>query len=261
MNKDVVSRHFVKHKTYTQISDLMTNKNGTFKSNVDRISVLGLNCMFYLVLEKEIGTAIYNDNLFFKWLFDLFLEKSKHFNDRRFWIRNKLKAQNENKKEEDEKSSDAPQYNTDEDCRLISELLRVLFNFTLIQTNVLKFKLDTFPPDYQRAVVGRAVRLLTVPCQWEPEFHTKCAADIKHLLDVPGLIGIKIKLCNVALYDGDILGMNLVPESAVPVCDLLTFYCMQTRENTQTAQQVAATMMFLKVCSPKVVQHGRMFGS
>jgi len=65
----------------------------------------------------------------------------------------------------------------------------------------------------------------------------------------PGLISIKIKLCNVALYDGDILGMNLPVESADAVCKLMEFYCMQTRQETHTAQQVAAMMMFLKaVC-------------
>ena len=260
INKDPVSAHSLKHKTYLQISDILTNKNGVFKKREDRISFLGLNCLFYLVLEKSIGTAIYNDNSFFKWLFDLFLEKSKHFNDRRFWIRDKLKSTHsptstanaaEDEKTEvttSKESEDAlPRYNTDEDCRLIQEVLRILFNFTLVQTKVLKFKLDTFPPQYQRAVVGRAVQILTIPCEYEPEFDLFCNAKCEHLIETPGLISIKIKICNVALYDGDILGMNLQLQSAVPLCKLMEFYCMQTRAEYATAQQVAAMMMFLKV--------------
>ena len=255
-----MTAHCVKHKTYIQIGDILTNKKGIFKKQEDKISMLGLNCLFYLVLDKSIGKAFYDDNSFFKWLFDLFLEKTKHFNDRRFWIRNKLKknaASNQsnesNGTEEDEKSdqtaNNAPEYNTDEDCRLISEILRILFNFTLVETNVLKFKLDTFPPQYQRAVVGRAVQILTIPCEYEPEFDLFCNAKCEHLLETPGLISIKIKICNVALYDGDILGMNLPVESAEAVCKLMEFYCMQTRREYNTAQQVAAMMMFLKaVC-------------
>jgi len=113
----------------------------------------------------------------------------------------------------------------------------------------LKFKLDTFPADYQRKVVGRAVALLTIPCEYEPEFDLYCNAKLEYLCETPGLISIKLKICNVALYDGDILGMNLKPESADSICKLMEFYCMQTRHSYDTQPQIAAMMMFLKhVC-------------
>lgn len=266
MDRETVFAFSIKHKTYLQIRDIVMNKDGLFKTlqSRDRMAFLGLNALFYLVLNQEIGTVIYNDNVFFKWLFDLFLEKSSHFNDPRFWVRDCIKKQraeasalmqsmkglaigSEDEKSGDSNSENAPVYNSDDDCRLMIEVLRILFNFTLIETKVLKFKLDTFPPDYQRAVVGRAVRILTLPCQWEAQFDMDCRADLVHLIPAPGLINIKIKICNVALYDGDILGMNLVPQSAVPICDLMTFYCMQTR-NEKQAEQISAMMMFLKVC-------------
>merc|ERR1712129_412430 len=70
-----------------------------------------------------------------------------------------------------------------------------------------------------------------------------------HLIETPGLIAIKIKICNVALYDGDILGMNLKMKSVKPLCELLEFYCMQTRHKFETMPQISAMMMFLKaVC-------------
>lgn len=191
---------------------------------------------------------------FFKWLFDLFLEKTQYFNDKKFWIRKKVKGKEQNEKDsdpkEDEKSDEnAVEYTMEEDIRLVQEVLRILFNFTLVNTNVLRFKLDTFEPDYQRAVVGRAVQLLSIPCEFEPEFDLFCNAKLGYLIEAPGLISIKIKLCNVALYDGDILGMNLPVESADAICKLLEFYCMQTRHETRTAQQICAMMMFLKaVC-------------
>jgi len=250
----------VRHETHLRIAGILTNKFGVFRknSNRDKISFLGLNCLFYLVIDPKIGRALYADNSFFEWLFNLFLEKSQHFDDRRFWIRSKLKAThsvdddhdgNANGDSNEEKAERVPEYSTDEDCRLIQEVLRILFNFTLVETNVLRFKLDAFPAEFQRAVVGRAVHLLSIPCRYEPEFDLFCNAKCEHLLETPGLISIKIKICNVALYDGDILGMNLQPESAEPVCDLLSFYCFQTRHEYQTAQQVAAMMMFLKaVC-------------
>ena len=119
----------------------------------------------------------------------------------------------------------------------------------MVETNILKFKLDTFPADYQRKVVGRAVQLLSVPCQYEPEFDTHCNAKLEYLCETPGLISIKLKICNVALYDGDILGMNLREGSAKPICELMEFYCMQTRHSYDTQPQIAAMMMFLKaVC-------------
>jgi len=168
-------------------------------------------------------------------------DKSQHFGDKQFWIRNKLR------KNDEEKSNNT--YNTDEDCRLIVEVLRILFNFTLVETNVLKFKLDTFPAQYQRKVVGRAVALLSVPCEYEPEFDLFCNAKLEHLCETPGLISIKLKICNVALYDGDILGMNLNIKSAKPICNLMEFYCMQTRHRYETQPQISAMMMFLKaVC-------------
>merc|ERR1719474_1688684 len=180
IHKDKVTAHAVKHKTYIQIGDILTNKHGVFNKQEDKIAFLGLNCLFYFVLDKAIGTHFYKDQAFFKWLFDLFLEKTKHFEDRRFWIRSKLRSQNDQngpngskaKPSDEEKSDDMalPQYNTDEDCRLVIEVLRILFNLTLVETKVFKFKLDTFPPQYQRAVVGRAVQLLTIPCEFEPEF-------------------------------------------------------------------------------------------
>eukprot|EP01083_Nonionella_stella_P072236 194608_1 len=243
MNKDKVTKHAVKHHTYRQIVNILTNKDKKFKKNEDKIFFLGLNSLFYLCLDKEIGKDIYKDNTFFEWLFNLFLDKSKHFEDKQFWIRNKLKPKPE---ENDEQKQE---YNTDEDCRLIVEVLRILFNFTLVETNVLKFKLDTFPAPYQKKVVGRAVSLLSVPCSYEPEFNTDCNAKLLHLCETPGLISIKLKICNVALYDGDILGMNLQMDSVQPICDLMEFYCMQTRHTYETQPQIAAMMMFLKaVC-------------
>merc|ERR1712228_220810 len=102
---------------------------------------------------------------------------------------------------------------------------------------------------YQRKVVTRAVELLSLPCSYEPEFSLHCNAKCLHLCETPGLIGIKIKICNVALYDGDILGMNLKQKSIKPLCELLEFYCMQTRHKYETMPQISAMMMFLKaVC-------------
>mmetsp|Transcript_59554 Transcript_59554/g.94760 ORF Transcript_59554/g.94760 Transcript_59554/m.94760 type:complete len:574 (-) Transcript_59554:182-1903(-) len=263
MNKEQVTAHAVKFKTYQQIVDIVTSKDDKFRGQ-DRIYFLGLNCLFYLVLDKSIGQDIYNQNAFFQWLFDLFLEKSKHCQRQQFWNRLKQEAKtaNDDKKSEEKeppqnddnaasngKTDEDITYNTDEDCRLMVEVLRILFNFTLVQTNVLKFKLDTFEPDYQRKVVGRAVELLSLPCEWEPEFSLHCNAKLEHLCETPGLISIKIKICNVALYDGDILGMNLSVASAQPLCRLMEFYCMQTRHKYETMPQIAAMMMFLKaVC-------------
>ena len=256
MNKDQVTKHAVKHKTYTIIIDILKSKDKKFMGQ-DRIYFLGLNSLFYLCLDKSIGTDIYKDNSFFEWLFDLFLEKSKYFQDKNFWIRAKLKNKqkvkqsksNDNVEEKNNDNDINNEYNTDEDCRLIVEILRILFNFTLVETNVLKFKLDTFPADYQRKVVGRAVGLLTIPCEYEPEFDLYCNAKLEYLCETPGLISIKLKICNVALYDGDILGMNLKVESADAICKLMEFYCMQTRHSFETQPQIAAMMMFLKhVC-------------
>merc|ERR1712087_601859 len=102
---------------------------------------------------------------------------------------------------------------------------------------------------FQRKVVDRAVHILSLPCSYEPEFSLNCNAKLSHLLDVPGLISVKLKLCNVALYDGDILGMNLKADSAVNVCELMHFHCMQTRHSYDTKPQISAMMMFLKaVC-------------
>ena len=221
MNKDQVTKHAVKHKTYKIIINILKSKDKKFNGQIEYIS--WFNSLFYLCLDKSIGSDIYKDNSFFEWLFDLFLEKSKYFQDKNFWIRSKLKESksNDNAEEKSNDNDSNNKYNTDEDCRLIVEILRILFNFTLVETNVLKFKLDTFPADYQRKVVGRAVGLLTIPCEFEPEFDLYCNAKLEYLCETPGLISIKLKICNVALYDGDILGMNLKVESADAICKLM----------------------------------------
>ena len=245
------------NKTFNSVINLL------LKTNNDDIIYLCLHYLFFITVEKKVSQQIYDNNKFFKYIFDLFLIKTQYYNKPLFWQRKPINNDNNSNNNNDNINSDAKtddskeninddtiqaSFNTEKECNIILELLKVLFNFTMVEESVLRFKLDKFDAKFQRKVVSRACGILTLPLKIDPLFDLNniTSNDTASLLDKPGLIRVKLGICNVALYNGDILGMNLPEQSGIPLGNLLKFLAYNTNKDYNTQQNICPLLMFLK---------------
>ena len=84
------------------------------------------------------------------------------------------------------------------------------------------------------------VEVLCLPLNLDPRFTKKNRyQDCKYLLDsnVSGLINIKMNLCNVSIYDADILASNLPNNSISVLSQLLEFVVLIYLTGTYDEQQ------------------------
>lgn len=247
LNTKEIQENALKYESYAIIIRNL-QENEIFKNAENtKIQYLSFLLLFYFTVNKEIQKILYPNDIFFRFMFDLFLSKTKYYQNKNFWDRSSSTTTDDNKN-----STECDmQFNTSDDCKLICEILKVIFNFTMHEQSVLKYKLDKYPANYQRLVVGRAVAILRLDnFEYESEFSLDVHAQhLQHLLSTPGLISVKKNLCNVSLYNADILGMNLHANDAIAIGQLFEFDAIHTRYDHQTQKNLCPILMFLKsVC-------------